>query len=271
MQTYTSNQDEIAPKTRSFYCQALATLNEFGVPFLVGGGYAYECYTATARDAKDLDIFVRPSDCDRALAVLNQAGYRTELSFSHWLGKAFCDQDFIDIIFKSGNGTGEVDDAWFENAVADEIFDIPVKLCPPEETICSKAFVMARDRYDGADVAHLIRACSERLDWTRLLDRFGPYWRVFLSHLILFGFVYPNERSRIPDWVMQELLHRLQAEMTAAPPTDRICQGTLLSGLQYRMDTECWGYQDARISPQGNMTAEEVKQWTVHLENNTNA
>jgi hypothetical protein len=58
-----------------------------------------------------------------------------------------------------------------------------------EETIWSKAFVMERERYDGADIAHLLRASAERLDWHRLLERFDAHWPVLLSHLILFGFI----------------------------------------------------------------------------------
>ena len=61
---------------------------------------------------------------------------------------------------------------------------------------------MERERYDGADVAHLLRAHGDRLDWPRLLRRFGPHWRVLLSHLVLFGFIYPGERALVPAWVM---------------------------------------------------------------------
>ena len=42
---------------------------------------------------------------------------------------------------------------------------------------------MERERYDGADVAHLFRHCSGLLNWERLVRRFGPHWRVLLSHL----------------------------------------------------------------------------------------
>ncbi len=127
---------------------------------------------------------------------------------------------------------------------------------------------MARDRFDGPDVAHLIRACSDRLDWPRLLERFGSHWRVLLSHVILFGFIYPSERSHIPDWVMDELFQRLQDERSSTPPETKLCQGTLLSPLQYQVDVDQWGYQDARLSPKGNMTAAQISQWTEHLKKN---
>ncbi len=266
--SYIPSLDEIEPKTREFYVRVLTTLKASGIPFLVGGTYAFKRYTQIARDTKDLDLFVRKSDLDGIFEVLAATGYRTELPFPHWLGKVLCEDDFVDLIFNSANGTDEVDDAWFEHAVEEEVFGIPVRICSPEEIIRSKAFIMERERWDGADVAHLLLSCSEQLDWSYLLERFGSHWRVLLSHLILFGFIYPAERSRIPDWVMQELLHRLQSEMNSTPPTDQLCQGTLLSRAQYLVDVEQWGYQDARLSPQGNMTAEEVAQWTAAIQEN---
>ena len=268
MQTQVFNQVELDPQTRAFYCQLMDVLSKSQIPFLVGGGYAFERYTEIARHTKDLDLFVRPNDCLPALELLSKNGYDTELALSHWLGKVCCGDDFVDLIFNSANGMGEVDDRWFEYAIEDEVLGMPVLLCPPEEIICSKAFVMARDRFDGPDVAHLIRACSDRLDWPRLLERFGSHWRVLLSHVILFGFIYPGERSHIPDWVMDELFQRLQDERSSTPPDTKLCQGTLLSPLQYQVDVDQWGYQDARLSPKGNMTAAQISQWTEHLKKN---
>ena len=66
----------------------------------------------------------------------------------------------------------------------ERVLDVPVRLIPAEEMIWSKAFVMERERYDGADVAHILRACAETLDWPRLLQRFDGHWRVLLQHLV---------------------------------------------------------------------------------------
>ena len=51
---------------------------------------------------------------------------------------------------------------------------------------------MERERFDGADIAHLVQANAERIDWKLLLERFGNHWRVLLSHLTMFGFVEPT-------------------------------------------------------------------------------
>src|SRR5215470_17194324 len=162
----------------AFYRQALLTLHTAQVPFLVGGAHALARYTRIERDTKDFDVFVQPRTCDRTLEVLRAAGFHTELTFPHWLGKALCNGDCIDVIFSSGNGVAQVDAAWFTHAVAAQMFGSPVQLCPPEEMLWSKGYVMERERYDGADIVHLLRACSAQFDWQRLLVRFGTHWRV---------------------------------------------------------------------------------------------
>jgi hypothetical protein len=48
-----------------------------------------------------------------------------------------------------------------------------VNVMAPEEMIWMKAFIQERERYDGADIAHLIRSCVEALDWRHLRARFG--------------------------------------------------------------------------------------------------
>jgi hypothetical protein len=252
--------------SKQFYYRALVALTEARVPFLLGGAYALERYTGIARDTKDVDLFVRPEDCEPALKAFAARGCQTELTFSHWLGKAYCGEYFADVIFSSGNGVARVDDEWFEHAVDAEMLGVPVKLCPVEETIWSKSFVLERERYDGADVVHLLRARADQMDWRRLLRRFGPHWRVLLSHLVLFGFVYPAERSQIPDWVMQELVRNLDAEMSTPAPAERVCQGTILSREQYLPDIQCWGYKDARVVPRGKMTQAETARWTAAID-----
>lgn len=255
-----SAEDELDPRIYSFYCAALTALQQAQVPFLVGGAYALARHTGIVRHTKDFDIFIRPTDCERVLQVLSAAGYRTELTDPRWLAKAFSGEDFIDVIFSSGNAIAEVDDAWFEHAIDAKVLGLSVQLCPPEETIWSKAFVMERERYDGADIAHLLRAYGDRLDWDRLLDRFGAHWRVLFSHLVLFGYIYPCERGCIPPSVMDALLDRLRTEVQPPLTAGRLCQGTLLSKVQYATDIDRWGYQDARLLVLNDRTVPEAVQ-----------
>lgn len=250
-------------RTRRFYCYALQTLREAGARFLVGGAYAFARYTGIERHTKDLDIFVRPADIQSVLRIFAEAGYRSELTFPHWLGKVYFEDDCVDIIFSSGNGLCEVDDEWFDHAVAAEILGEPVRLIPAEEMLWSKGFVQERERYDGADVAHLLRASGRTLNWERVLRRYGEHWRVLYSHLVLFGFIYPDERDTVPADVLRGLARRL--EMEAAVPSrndeERICHGTLISREQYLTDITEWGYRDGRLVADA-MAPHEIQHWT---------
>jgi len=249
------------PVSRDFYQSALRYLRKAGIPFLVGGAYSFARYTGLERHTKDFDIFIRGSDIERVLDTLSTAGYSVELTFPHWLGKAHSGDNYLDVIFSSGNGVARVDDGWFEHAVEGVVLDTKVLLCPVEETIWSKAFVMERERFDGADVAHLIRGAGRQMDWPRMLERFDTHWRVLFAHLVLFGFIYPGERDVIPVWVLDDLTKRLRSELSSQPAAEKVCQGTLLSRAQYLVDIEHWGYQDARTA-EGYIKPADIELWT---------
>jgi hypothetical protein len=249
-------------ETRAFYRQAIDILDAVDVPFLVGGAYAFSQYTGIERHTKDFDLFLKRDDLDCAMAAFRDAGFESEVRFDHWLAKVFGPGSlFVDLIFSSGNGIAEVDDIWFEFAAAGRVFDRDVLLCPAEEMIWSKAFIQERERFDGADVAHILKARADQMDWPRLVSRFGQNWRVLYSHLVLFGYIYPDNRAAVPSWVMTDLNTRLIEETTSAVPSDRVCNGPVLSRQQYLPDLAD-GYEDARVAPLGTMSEEQVAAWT---------
>ncbi|HSS77249.1 MAG TPA: nucleotidyltransferase family protein [Thermoanaerobaculia bacterium] len=261
----------LAAETAAFYREAMATLEAAGVPFLVGGAYAYARYTGIVRHTKDFDVFLRPRDFDRALDALARKGWKTERTSPHWLGKAFQGDDFVDLIFSSGNGVAQVDDLWFEQAVEETILDRPAWLVPAEEMIWSKAFIMERERFDGADIAHLLHSRAGDLDWDRLLCRFEPHggWRVLLAHLVLFGYIYPGTAQLIPGRLLTALAGRLTGdggENAESHADERFCRGPILSRSQYLVDVVQWGYEDARLRPQGGMSSKEIAHWTTAAE-----
>jgi hypothetical protein len=253
--------DDLSLEAQAFYRKAIRILSDARVPFMVGGAYALAQYTGVIRHTKDFDVFVRPADARRTLDAFARAGYRTEMTFTHWLGKVFAGQDFVDVIFSSGNGVAKVDDEWLAHAATARFLGEQVLLVPPEEMIWSKGFVIERERFDGADINHLLRARGRTLDWPRLLRRFGRYWHVLLAHLVLFHFVYPSEREAVPREVMDDLLGRMRMEIES-PPTERVCRGTLLSRIQYVIDLEQAGDGDARLDPPASMTDDQARVWT---------
>jgi hypothetical protein len=243
-----------------FYLDALRKLQDTGIPFLIGGAFAFSHYTHVPRDTKDIDVFVKPEDCTRVLDAFSRMGYDTEVPFPHWLGKIRRNGHVMDVIFNSGNGVARVDDLWFDHAPKINLLGLIVRLSPAEEMIWSKAYIQERERFDGADVLHLLRETGPSLDWPRLLMRFGDHWRILLSHLVLFGFVYPDRRQNVPPWVMEELVRRL---MVSRPNLQNdICYGTLVSREQYLYDLTHLKYRDGREEPHGPMTREQIDIWT---------
>ena len=264
-----SLEEEVRPATAAFFRRALRSLVDAQVPFLVGGAFAHACFTGIRRVTKDLDLFILRKDYERVAALMQAEGWRAELTYPHWLAKVYAGKDFIDLIFNSGNGLTPVDDRWFTGNRHAEVLGGPVLVANMEDGLLSKAFIMERERYDGADVAHTIQANAEHIDWTSLVERFGAHWRVLLAHLTLFGFIYPGERHRVPSWVMESLIARLAAETRQPPQEDpHVCAGTLLSRELYLHDVERLGYVDSRLTPASTMTPEDVAVWTDAIKGN---
>jgi len=242
-----------------FYRTVLRTLKDAGLPFLIGGGYALRYYTRIRRVARDLDVMVVREDWPRAARALRKAGIYTRLPFPHWLGKAVNGVSYVDIIFSSGNAMVSVQRDWFDLAVRARVIGCDVLICPPEELLWSKAFVMERERFDGADVLHLILKVGKAFDWQRLCERFAGHERVLLSHLLLFGYVYPTQADLVPPAVIR----RLMAVSPGLRSCDvKLCRGPLLSRAQYLVDLERWGFVDARLPPHGPLSRRDNAIWT---------
>jgi hypothetical protein len=261
---YPTNVIQLPSKAELFYKNVLNILAKEDANILIGGSLALAHYMHLPRCPKDMDIFLSKEHCEEVLSILDKRGYRTEILHPHWLAKAYKGDFFIDFIFSSGNGIARVEEDWFEHSQEMELFGVPVRVCAPEEIIWSKAFIMDRERFDGADIAHLIHDACDQFDWQRLVKRFGEHWRVLLSHLLLFQYIYPGERSKIPAWVMDTLLTRAAIEQQTSPAVSqaKLCRGTLLSRDQFLADVEMHGYGDGRVQPCGTMTEGDVQEYT---------
>src|SRR5262249_57227818 len=91
------------PTTRRFYRRVLRELSAGGIDFLVGGGYALESYLGIGRLVKDLDLFVRAADVQKALDHLGaRLGCDTELTFPHWLRPGRKTGDHLGLSFTAG-------------------------------------------------------------------------------------------------------------------------------------------------------------------------
>jgi hypothetical protein len=233
-----------SPSAHAFYGEALRILCESGIPFLVAGTYALNAYTSVRRPTKDIDVFCKPGDYPRILHLFQEAGYEPQIEDERWLAKVFDGEDFFDVIYNSTAGVTPVNELWFAEHREAEIFGHTVRILPPTEFVWSKAFVQNRERYDGADIVHVMLKEHETIDWRRLLTYMEQYWEVLLVHILNFRFVYPTERHRVPQWLMDELMERLRLQDGLPVPQTRICRGRMFSRADYLIDVQEWGFAD---------------------------
>ncbi len=233
------------PETEAFFAESLRELKDSGVPFLLAGTYAVSSYTGVNRPTKDIDVFCRAGDYTRILAWFHhRAGWEAVIEDERWLAKVRRGPFFFDVIFNSSAGTTPVDDRWFAGAPCAKLYGTEVCITPPTELVWSKVFVQDRTRFDGSDVLHLMLCQHDDIDWRRLLGYMEPYWEVLLIHVLNFRFVYPTERDRIPRWLFDELLARLQRRADLPAGQTRICRGRLYSRADYAIDIDQWGFAD---------------------------
>src|SRR5206468_10724089 len=113
--------------------------------------------------------------------------------------------------FSAVNCVAIVDEHWLRRAATSRVLDRDALIVPAEEMIWQKAFIQERERFDGADIHHLLRCKGTQLDRDHLLWRFGErHWEVLFVHLISFRFSFPSHKDQVPGWVMEELTSRLR-------------------------------------------------------------
>jgi hypothetical protein len=254
-------------RAQNFYCQVLQSLSEHDVRFMIGGSYATAYYTSRPPHTKDLDIFLPPEMVDRAQEAIQCAGFQLERPYPFWISKAFDGEEFIDLIHRAASGLWEIEDDWVDRAHSAAFWQVPARVCAVEELVWTKAALMDRDRYDGNDVMHLLQAKAHVLDWDRLRQLAGDDWRILLSHITMFGYIYPDLVPLVPRHLLAELSLRLLSDRSGldddalAGDEAPLCRGTLVSNSQYIIDVEKLGYRDARLRPWGRLEPEELAPW----------
>ncbi len=238
-------EPHFGPEEGRIYGEALDALDRADIRYMLGGALALNAYTGIWRDTKDLDVFVPEKAISRVIETLEEAGFETEVTYPHWLAKAWKGDILVDVVHANDSGTVAVDESWFENAEKIEVLGRGVRVIPAEEMFLSKIFVASRDRWDMSDVLHLIFARRGELDWERILAGVGEHWELLLAYLHLYRYVYPSHAHYIPHWVLDLLLKRYEEEVEAAAPRGPLrFRGTLLDDVSFGVDVEAWDLPD---------------------------
>jgi hypothetical protein len=240
--------EEQKREAHAFYREALELLEESGAKFMLGGAFAMFHYTGIYRDTKDLDVFCKSTEFPKILKFFGEKGYRTELTDVRWLAKVFKGEYFIDIIFDTVNNICRVDETWYERSVWSEFVGKQVRMIPPEELIWCKLYVQNRERFDGADINHIMLKYGQKINWDHLLFRMDQHWHLLLAQILMFQFVYPADyRGIIPKWLFDELISRANEQYDIPAALEKVCRGPVIDQTQYSTDIKEWNYKVSTI------------------------
>ena len=216
----------------------LLILNERKVPYAVSGAFALHEHTGIWRDTKDLDVFMAADQVERTLEILREHGFQIEVTDPVWLCKVRQGEYYVDLISGMSNAVIRADQSWVDRGFDSEVLDVPAKVLAPEELIASKIFVAFRERFDGADIAHVIYAAGDKMDWNRLLSLAGEHWQMLLWALVLFHYVYPSSTA-VPMQLWDDLLARFRAGLHG-PDSEAPFRGSLVDEKMFAIDVNEW-------------------------------
>jgi len=225
------------------YREVLTALNEHKVPYAVAGAVALEKYTGIWRETKDLDLFIEAHNVARALNHLQRCGFGCETLDPVWLSKAHRGEYFVDLISGMSNGVIMVDGSWMKRTQPATIVGIETRIISPEDLIGSKLFVTRRERFDGADIAHIIYRTRGNLEWKRLLELAGEHWEMLLWTLVLFRYIYPAHSDYVPSEFWEDLLSRYMLLVREQNPKAPF-RGSLVDENMFSIDIKDWGLED---------------------------
>jgi hypothetical protein len=143
------------------------------------------------------------------------------------------------------------------------VLGLDVLLAPAEEMLWSKSFVMERERYDGGDVIHLLARARREARLAARARPLRPATGACCSPTWCCSASCTRGAHARPAWVM-ETMRRLQPS-SRGRDVERLCQGDDPLAPAYLPDVTEWGYSDGRAVPHGNMTPEEIADWTAAI------
>jgi nucleotidyltransferase DUF2204 len=257
VRTTGSQPPELLVPHADFYRDILLILNRRAIPYAVSGAFALRHHAGVWRVTKDLDIFLPSEDFPAMLQELQRSGYAYEICDHVWLAKVRRDEAFVDFISGMSNAVFRVTPDWIARAQPAVVVGVETRVLAAEELLVSKLFVTRRERFDGADIAHIIYGTRGELDWQRILELTGDHWEMLLWSLVLFRYVYPAQSDYVPRPLWRGLMQKFLEQVENPDPKARF-RGSLIDENMFAIDIEEWGLDDllseyrARCTPKLN-------------------
>ena len=239
-----STEPTFAPRQQALFREVLTLMNQRRIPYVVSGAFALQQHTGIWRDTKDLDLFLPSEHAPAALQALRDDKFEVEVPDAVWLAKARRDGFFVDLITGMSNAVIVVDQSWIDRGSPADVMGVPSRVLAAEELVASKLFVTRRERFDGADIAHVYYRAGERMDWRRVMQLVGEHWEVLFWSLVLFHYAYPGCAGKVPRWIWDDLLERFRCSLEPGAVTDQRFRGSLIDENMFAIDVHEWGLSD---------------------------
>jgi hypothetical protein len=159
-----------------------AALRDADIPFALAGGLAVYARGGPPTE-HDVDFLVCQEDSERAVDVLEAAGFRSERPPEGWLFKVYFENDaLIDLIF-APNDRPEVVGAMLDRATQVEVYAITLPVMTVTDVLATKLLTLKEHEVDYDSSLEIARTCREQIDWDALHGQTGhsPYAKAFFT------------------------------------------------------------------------------------------
>jgi predicted nucleotidyltransferase len=124
---------------------------------------------------------IRPEDVDRALAALDEEGFRTERPPEQWLVKAWDGDVMVDLIHCPRQLP--ITDEVIERGDEMEVLAVSIRVMALEDLLATKLLALNEHALDYESTIQIARSLREQIPWDRLRERTAssPYAAAFFT------------------------------------------------------------------------------------------
>lgn len=157
-----------------------SALKRADVTFALGGGYAVYARGGPAPE-HDVDFVLPEADVERALAALDEVGYKLDRPPEDWLVKAYENGRQVDLIFLL-NGR-PVDADLLGRAERMEVGSVRMLVLSATDLLVSRLRAFSEHNCDFGAALPMVRALREQVDWRLARSETGesPYAHAFFD------------------------------------------------------------------------------------------
>jgi hypothetical protein len=120
--------DAIPDAEWRLYEAILRAAQSAGLPFALGGGFAYSAYSGLWRNTKDIDLYILPEQRQQMIDIVTQQGFTDYFSVKgydrSWIYRSTRDDVIADIIWDMPNHRAAVDEHWLTHGQMLRIRDV---------------------------------------------------------------------------------------------------------------------------------------------------